>query len=390
MALAGAAVLAATCVLVQWNADGNRRVDLRIYYRSIESMSSGHLYDYGHRGLNFLYPPFAALVLRPLGLVGEDAASRIWLVVSVALGLAAFVAALSRLEGERRATASGLVVIAAACLFTDPAFLTFRLGQVNALVAFLVAIDVVAMSRRSRYGGIGVGLAAAIKVSPLLLVAALLVSASRRRDGWRALATFFVSGAVTAVVLPHETWRFWTQVLFEASKIGGVGAVLNASIYSVTGTITADHLAQRALWIVGSALVLALAARGLRDRFEHDLLGAVVVVMCVSYVVSPLTWFHHQWFAVVALVVWVVRARRPFDWAVVALGVFVIIDPLGVGEVMWRTTLMVAFGVVSAVALPRRQPTSSDFPAADAIAEDVPDYREERSSHVRPDPVAPR
>lgn len=391
VAITAGAVLTLACVATQWNIDGNRRVDLRIYLRAMASSDSGHLYDYGTRALNFLYPPVAAIVLRPLELLGEDAATRLWLVLSVALGLVVFGGALSTLDGPRRPSASAAVVVAAACLWSVPTYLSFRMGQINPLIAALVVVDVVAISRRSRFGGVAIGVAAALKVTPLVLIAALLWSC-RRRDGLRALATFVVTGVATAIVLPHETWRFWTRVVFEASDIGGADNPFNASVLSLTGIVTSNHATQQAMWFVTSAALVVLVAhgaqrlglQGARRRFEDDVLGAVVVVMNLTYLVSPLTWVHHQWFATVALLVWVVRARRPLDWIVVAVGVLALVDPLALGESsMLRTVLLVAFSAVSAVALPtatRRGET--DFPEPAAITQDVPGHREERANHA--------
>jgi len=385
-------LLIGACVAAQWNVDGNRRVDLRIYLRAVSSADSGHLYDYGTRALNFLYPPFAAVVLRPLGWVGEQAATRVWLVVSIALGLVA-VAAVVRRAGGVRAPAGPMVwVVAAASLWSVPTFLTFRMGQINPLIALLVCLDVVAMSRRSRWGGIATGIAAALKVTPLVLVAALLLAPSRRRDGVRALAAFATSGLAAAVIMPSETVRFWTKVVFEASDIGGARDPFNASLYSLTGLLTSSAALQRVLWfIAATALVVAIAVR-LRRRFEDDVVGAVVVVMNLAAVVSPLSWVHHHWFATIAALLWVLRATRPWQWVVVGLGAIALVDPLALGEEsMLRTALLVAFAVATVLALP--DPAADPAPEASPadhtdflpdlpIPQDVACDREERTSHA--------
>ena len=87
-----ALALTATCLVAQWNVDGNRRVDLRAYRRAVVSGLHGHLYDFGNQEFRFLYPPFAAWVLRPLAWVSETTATHAWLVVSVLAGLAALTA----------------------------------------------------------------------------------------------------------------------------------------------------------------------------------------------------------------------------------------------------------------------------------------------------------
>ena len=61
-----AGVVTVACLVAQWDVDGNRRVDLRAYWRAVLSGTHGRLYDFGNDEFRFLYPPFAALVLRPL------------------------------------------------------------------------------------------------------------------------------------------------------------------------------------------------------------------------------------------------------------------------------------------------------------------------------------
>ena len=300
---AAAFVLVAALTAMQWGIDGNGRADLRIYYRSVTSMGSGHLYDYGTHGWNFLYPPAAALVLAPLGLVGEDAATRVWLVVSIGVGLLALGAALWALDAVvsvRRIPRRWIPAAAAVGLWSIPAFLSLQMGQINPLIAALVALDAVALTRRSRWGGLAIGVAAALKVTPLLLIVALVWS-GRRRDAGRAALSFVVAGLVGLAVLPDETARFWSDVVFGASTVGGRANPLNASLYSVAGLVT-DHAASAtALWLAASGMVMIGAAATLRHRFADDVIGAVTMVMCVTYLVSPLTWVHHQWFATVAL-----------------------------------------------------------------------------------------
>ena len=377
--------LTTACIAAQWNIDLNHRVDLRIYLRAIASADDGHLYDYGTRALNFLYPPFAALALRPLGWIPENVATRVWLAVSVLIGVAAIAAMARSTEGPRRPSRRHAVVIASAAVWSVPTFLSFRMGQINPVIAALVCLDAVLLTRRSRWGGIATGLAAALKVTPLVLV--LACCWARPRDGARALATFVGTIALTAVIMPAETLRFWTNVVVEAGGIGEAADPFNATLSSIVGVVVHDPTRQRLGWIAVVAVVSALAWVGLRRRFATDAVGAVVVVMNLATIASPLAWVHHHWFATIALVVWLIRASTPWQWAVAVCGAVALVDPLALGEhSMLRTAVLVAFATATVVALPGR----SDFRSPAGITDNVPTPIEERASDVRPDPAATR
>ena len=60
-----AVLLAAADLAAQWNIDGNRRIDYRIYVRAVSSIDGAGLYDYGTGILRFTYPPVAAVLIWP-------------------------------------------------------------------------------------------------------------------------------------------------------------------------------------------------------------------------------------------------------------------------------------------------------------------------------------
>lgn len=354
-----ASTAALLCLATQWHLDHNRRVDFRIYYRAVESMSDGHLYDYGSKALNFLYPPVAAVLMAPLTWLSEDTASRVWLVATVLLGLGGYITILSESMGSR-VPRSAAPAIAGLLLWSAPALLSFRQGQVNPVIGSLACVDAVLIARRHRAGGVALGLAAAIKVTPLLLIPVLAVC-GRRADARRALLTFVVLSCVVALSWPSETWRYWTDVVFEASDVGGIGSPLNASLLSLTGLITENSTVQRALWAVGAAALAAVALTRCRRLHDAgDVIGVVVIATIATYLVSPVTWVHHQWLLPVAAVLWIDRSSGRSSIAVSVLGVLVTFDPLALGETsMSRTALMVAFGFLTVTSLPAASRSST-------------------------------
>ena len=92
----------------------------------------------------------------------------------------------------------------------------------------LIMVDVLALRRTPRAGTL-IGLAAAIKLTPLIFIP-LLWFAGRRRAALTAAATFGGGAAVAAAALPGDSWRFWTTEVFTVSRLGHITSVGNQSL----------------------------------------------------------------------------------------------------------------------------------------------------------------
>src|SRR5690349_10948945 len=103
-------------------------------------------------GLPFTYPPFGALVMVPLALVSLPLAG--------ALVTAASVAALARVLA--------MPVLVVAALAMEPVWQDLRFGQVNLLLMLAVLVDLARPERKA--SGVLVGLAAGVKLTPLVFV----------------------------------------------------------------------------------------------------------------------------------------------------------------------------------------------------------------------------
>ena len=344
------AALTIACAISQWNIDLDHRVDFRIYHRAIRSIGSRGLYHYGvGDDLGFTYPPFAAVLLRPITWLPETLSSHVWLLISIALAAAVFWSGLKLIDAGHPLAAHRPIIVGM-CMWAYPVFLSFRLGQVNPLVVGLLTLDIVLLSRQRR-AGFGTGLAAALKVTPLAMVGFLIVS--RPRDGLRALATFLAATAFAALVLPTETRQYWTDKLFDTKRVGHTTGGNNVSLKSVVLEFVPGAHLQTLVWGMGALALLTVAALRIRRTIDADPLGAYVVGMCCSYAVSPITWAHHQWFTVMALLVWILRATQPSHWAVVGLGVVGLLDPFAFGETSMATcTMIVAFLVITIARMP--------------------------------------
>ncbi|MDT9700048.1 glycosyltransferase 87 family protein [Streptomyces sp. P17] len=246
------------------------------------------------------YPPFAALMFTPLTLLDTASLRTLGTAGNLAL-LVVFVRLSLRLVGHARVESTWWV--AAAAVWCEPVWTTLRYGQINLLLAVLVLWD---LSRRpgDRWAGVGIGLAAAAKLTPALFAVFLLatgVAARVRRGGgdpWLrhargAAAAFLTATLVTAAVLPRDSWRFWTRMVFEAGRVGHTEETANQALRGILARLL--HTPEPgAPWAVTAAVV---AAGGLAVAVAAELRAerawAVTACAVTALLVSPVSWSHH-------------------------------------------------------------------------------------------------
>jgi hypothetical protein len=300
--------------------------DASVYYGAVHHwLAGGDLYDYLRPAsrYGFTYPPFAALTMAPMLLVGWHTAVGIGVALSVvaaATVVIPLVLPVIRRYGWPRWYALGTVACLVALL--EPVRDTVSFGQVNLALLALVTIDAQALrTGRSRWAGVGIGLAAAIKLTPAIFIGYLLVT---RR--WRAAAvasgTAAVATLVAAAVAPHASLVFWTEALWRTGRVGDVAYVSNQS---VLGAISRLDLGAsgRVAWVLAVAAILAVWIRRVRAA-PGDPVAGFALTGVVACLVSPITWVHHLVWTLPALILLgdaglrALPRRRPLALAAVA------------------------------------------------------------------------
>jgi hypothetical protein len=294
-------------VLVLHRPQEDRLSDLHIYYGAIRAAASGRpLYEYvAENGGPFTYPPFAALLLRPIIAVPEPALRVIWLVLTCAAvaGIAASVGrALARESGrDSILTGQSLITALAACvlLLSAPAQSNLRFGQVSVFVVLLTLVDAVGATPR-RYRGLLIGVAAAIKLTPLLFLVFFLV-VGRYRVATRALGGFVACGLLAALVSPGDSRTYWTGMVAETSRIGDLASLGNQSVHGMLLRIGVAPHALPAVWLGLVAFICGTALlRARRIYLDGQPVRAAVLVGCATLAGSPVSWTHHQLWTVLA------------------------------------------------------------------------------------------
>ncbi|MEH1127978.1 glycosyltransferase 87 family protein [Micromonospora sp. CPCC 206061] len=291
-----AAIAAVSCVLVARR--DTKLSDLHIYYGAMRHLHDGRpLYEFvAENGGPFTYPPFAAVVLWPIALVPEGLLQAAWLAATIAA-----IAAIGVLVGRVCGGGRPVVVAAVACglLLSAPAQSNLRFGQVSVFIVLLALVDGIGLTP-ARHRGLFVGVAAAIKLTPLLFVVYFLV-AGRYRDAARAGGAFVACAAVGALLLPSESMTFWTGTMADTSRIGNLASLGNQSVQGALLRLGLSPEALPLVWAVLVAVICGIALLRAR-QIEHSghVARAAVLVGCATVAASPVSWTHHQIWPVLA------------------------------------------------------------------------------------------
>jgi alpha-1,2-mannosyltransferase len=329
-------VLVALAVIVgqNWYGDRHHDYDLRIYFEAMRWWAGGHpLYDFTHMDLTqgplgFTYPPFAAVLMYPMAWLPLGVVEPLTLLANVAaLGLTTVW--LGFPVADRSGWPRWFVVALAVPLATtlEPIRETFTFGQINLLLAALVLADLlVAVPRKWRLAGVGIGLAAAIKLTPAIFIVYLLL-ARRWRTAATATATAAAATLLAAALAPAESWRYWTSIVWNANHVGHLDHIPNQAIWGTLLRLAAPHQPTRLLWLV---LVLIVGGYGLwrasRAARAGDELAGLTLTGLVGLLISPVSWQHHlYWFvpAILVLVAAAAAAQGRSRWAYAGLAAFI-------------------------------------------------------------------
>ncbi|MFE5890054.1 glycosyltransferase 87 family protein [Streptomyces sp. NPDC056462] len=267
--------------------------DLRVYYGTVDSWihHGGRLYDYRVPGTTygFTYPPFAAVVMLPMALVGLHGS----IAVALLLNLAALAFSLRVLAGRswRRHGWYGCALVACGLALFEPLRDTFSFGQVNILLLALVLLDCWLLATgRERWAGVGIGLAAAIKLTPAAFIGLLLV-ARRWRAAAVATAVAAAATALAAWVAPDASRFYWTHAMWDTTRVGRLDYVSNQSLQGILARL---DVPSREVWAVVVLVVLGVwVARTRRAVVAGDWTAAFALTGLTACLVSPITWVHH-------------------------------------------------------------------------------------------------
>ncbi len=298
-----------------------RSIDFPTFYRAAGAYrAGGNPYDLSALGARakgvhvfpFLYPPTSLPVFFPLALAGFGASLFVFELLSFLCLVYVLFVVIQIAEEEQWPDSWRLVSLVALASFSA-IDLTFQAGQVNIIAT--AAIVFAWMSARQSGGEVACAgallIATLLKTYPALLLLPFLL----RRD-FKVVAWFTIFAAGDALLswltVPRGVWQAWfvnvmptgrfgisTYGLFPPSALSNQS--LNGALSRILGESTTASIGPFVQAAVLGLTILAcwtLRRQG-RSAFYDYGFGAISVA---SFLIAPLSWFHHFVFLIPALV----------------------------------------------------------------------------------------
>jgi alpha-1,2-mannosyltransferase len=285
------------------------QVDLHVYRQGALHLMHGQpLYEAPMlpNGLLYTYTPFSTIVFQPFAWLAVGSADVVWTVLTFAALFYVIVASFRSLgyRADWRLLVASAALVCVSTLL-EPVRTTIWYGQINIFLMAIVLWDLLRPDG-SRLKGIGVGLAAGIKLTPGFFV--LYLAITRR---WRAIVVVVATIVCTIVIgflaTPRQSWKYWTDRVVNSERVGPIDAPSNQSIKGAIATTFSTVNPNQVLWavLVVVAVVIGMGAAYVAHRRGQELLALCLTGMTAT-AVSPFSWGHH-WVWFVPLLVYLIH-----------------------------------------------------------------------------------
>lgn len=277
----------------------------------------------------YIYPPVFAVLIAPFAFLPAGLWG--WLILTQS----ALAGSLALILRCLRATHALTFLAVCATLTFYPLWVDAVQGQANLLVLFLTCIGIALIVGGRPAGGVSIGIAAALKLTPFLLLFWLFVD-RRFRAAAFVLGGFAGATALGAMLRFDDTLTFFRSVAPQLARgsafygnqsLGGVMArVFTSNAYTTPWLMVPGELA---VVICGGVALLAWWVRS--NRGQDDALRRALTFLPLLALLSSVTWAHHLvlllpliWLGIAALA----RRRWPLAQTAVLVGILGCFDLL--------------------------------------------------------------
>ncbi|HUA30926.1 MAG TPA: glycosyltransferase 87 family protein [Streptosporangiaceae bacterium] len=294
--------------------------DLNIYNHAglITRHATDTLYSWHFRpGVQYLYTPFAALGFAAGSLVPWAVLKWLMTGASLAAMIVTVWVTFGQLGWAGRRRTAAVLGVSALALWSEPVLRSLQVGQIELLLMALIAWDMCQPDGR-RWKGVGVGVAAGIKLVPLIFIPYLLL-AGKVRQAAVALGVFAATAVIGLVALPHDSVKWWlTGYFLHAGNFEktSLGSLLNQSLLAMITRTPAGAGSVTSLWLLLAALFgcLGLGSAAVLARTGRLTAGWVTCAV-TGVLISPISWDNHWVWIVPVGVLLVDAAVRARGWA---------------------------------------------------------------------------
>lgn len=305
-------------------------LDMEIYRSGARAfLDNQSVYDHSFVvsgiALPFIYPPFGAAILSPFAMVSSKTAALAVLTLSAALTFVCLFVISRALITDRLQAFAFACAMWPLSLISEPHAMNASYGQINVLVLALCVLDLVPRKRLLPQGCL-IGLAAAIKLTPVALCLYFLLRKDFRAIVWAAVTAITVTG-ITACFRLTATREFYTDTIFKMNSTNEAGVstayMTNQSIKGMLARWAPSQqsaVAHQSLidivWLIVVIAVTISAAVLMRKMINGGMLvDAGLVNAALMLMVSPISWSHHWvWMPLFAMVMayrWFTTPKNP-------------------------------------------------------------------------------
>jgi alpha-1,2-mannosyltransferase len=105
-------------------------------------------------------------------------------------------------------------------------------------------------------------------------------------------------------VSPATSVQFWTVTLFDTARVGRLASAYNQSLMGLLARLADPGRPSTAVWLLGAGVLLVVGMwRALRAFRRGDELAGITLTGLTSCLISPISWNHHLFWVVPAVVV---------------------------------------------------------------------------------------
>lgn len=266
--------------------------DFNIYYQASKDVMVGRAL-YHNPAIDNNYPPTAVLFMLPVSYLPQNLAENIWTIGSV-LAMIWSLWILSKVVDSTHASFITLLSVCVA-IWMFPVKFTLGLGQINFfLLLFLCLSFLAGLHKQELLAGWWLGLAAAIKITPIILVLYFIRKGQWRVGLWCALTLGLLNICAFCLVGSQTLIEYYTQVFLHIPTIG------NAAYYNqaFSGFLARASVPTAISYVVNYGvfiLLTLLSWRFTKPSTEHPTRQILEYSLFIltSLIGAGLAWQHH-------------------------------------------------------------------------------------------------
>jgi hypothetical protein len=294
--------------------------DLTSYILGATNLYNGQPFD-----RLYIYPPFFAMLLKPLVPLGEDAFLYVLWTLNIAALMAFYFLLKQTLELYGFSSRLAALTVTAFMLVNMALIRTLFYMQINLLVLDLIFIGLLLYPRSKMLSALALALAVHLKASPLVLALPFLLERDWTWMIWLAFFGFVILGVTLASdgIQPYQSYLYNLGLLNIPHGLNFRETSFDSFFWAIVQMLKLDYnFARIPIYLSKAALgvaTLIVMFRSVRHQtFHHgdqaNLLNALPPLLILMNMYSPLVWEHHGMFLALSAFVLLRVLSTPTEW----------------------------------------------------------------------------